>query len=307
VDKLKARLVLFYGVLSVTSSSFIIRAAYSSLGYEAPYVLAFIRVLSTGLISLIILSSITGRKAVSDKREYFMIFLAGFSLATHFGWWFDSLRYVPIGISLSLTNTAPVWLTLFVFLFYKKIPTQKQYLAIIFVIVGSIIIFVGSFEQGINSLLGVSLALASAIGFALYLLIARDRVQKYGLWFYFGLVNIAAASTLLVWLILLNQIHVLLDPEIWFWGILLSIFPGVMGHALYNWAMSRLDSIDVGIATLGEPVLGTILAVFLLQEILKWNELLGITFLIIAIALTLEIRFNLKKLNKHKNEDLPKV
>lgn len=293
VDKLKARLILFYGVLSVTSSSFIIRAAYDSLGFEAPYTLAFVRVLSTALVSLFVLSSVWQTSSSPrgiNRRDLLFMAVAGIALATHFGWWFSSLRFIPVGVSLSLTNTAPVWLTFLLFLFYQKLPSNRQYLAIASVLVGSTILFLGNADFGEQGALGLILALASAIGFALYLLMAKGRVDEFGLWKYFGMVNLFAALTLLFWIVSLDELSLLMNWELWGWGLLLAIVPGVMGHAVYNWSMNRLDSIDVGIATLGEPVLGTILAIFIEQELLGWYQSIAIFFLILAIALTLDFR-----------------
>jgi drug/metabolite transporter (DMT)-like permease len=134
--------------------------------------------------------------------------------------------------------------------------------------------------------MGLILALSSAIGFAIYLLIAKILLAKYGLWRYFGLVNLSSAITLLAWLLIKNKINIILDIELWLWGALLALIPGIFGHAIYNWSMSKLHQIDVAIATLGEPVLGTIMAWIIFTEILSPLQSVGLSFLLLAIIIS---------------------
>ncbi|MHA2501983.1 MAG: DMT family transporter [Candidatus Kariarchaeaceae archaeon] len=283
-DETRTRLVLFCGVLGVTSSAFIIRAAD-----QPPYILAATRVLLTGLIALFVLNR-DYRFAVPNpiKRN---IILAGVALATHFGWWFDSLGYLNVGTSLSLTNTAPVWMAIFVFMLFKKKPKQNQMISIGWVIFGSFVLFQGSATDSVN-LRGLLLALGSAIGFAIYLISARESVPILGLWKYFGLVNLTAAATLLIWSIPLGEFQTITQPKLWLFALLLAVFPGILGHAIYNWSIPRLDTIDVGIATLGEPILGTIIAWIFLSEELSNSEIIGIFLLLLAIGFTIERKQN---------------
>jgi drug/metabolite transporter (DMT)-like permease len=63
-----------------------------------------------------------------------------------------------------------------------------------------------------------------------------------------------------------------------------------MGHAVYNFSMSKLDPIDVGVGTLGEPVLGTILAFILFDESLSILQFSAILILLLAILFSIELR-----------------
>ena len=142
--------------------------------------------------------------------------------------------------------------------------------------------------MGDHYLIVLLTALASAFGFAIYLLSAKQTVPKLGLWRYFGWVNLVSAGTLFLWVILQQNSELILDPSLWFWGTLLALFPGLSGHAVYNWAMAKLDSVDVGVATLGEPVLGTFLAWVFLHQALAHLEVIGYLFLIFAIGFSVD-------------------
>ncbi|OLS23388.1 MAG: Threonine/homoserine exporter RhtA [Candidatus Heimdallarchaeota archaeon LC_2] len=284
MNKSQVRLILAGGVLGVTSSSFIFLEANKD-----PYSIAFVRVLLTGIISFFFISRIRGANQESqiEFNDILKILVAGFSLATHFSWWFASLNYIPVGISLALTNTAPIWLTVLVIIIYRQKPQTNQWIAIIFVIIGSVLLFSDNTQLGDQGLEGLILALGSAIGFAVYLILARSMVPRLGLWRYFGLVNLSASGFILIWIFITAHISDLSEPSIWIWGLLLAIFPGILGHAIYNFSMSRLDPIDVSVATLGEPVLGTIIAYAHLDQTLSNLQILALSSLVVAITFTI--------------------
>jgi drug/metabolite transporter (DMT)-like permease len=50
------------------------------------------------------------------------------------------------------------------------------------------------------------------------------------------------------------------------WILLLAVFPQLIGHSTFNWALRYLPAAFVAVTTLGEPIGSAILAFFLLQE-----------------------------------------
>lgn len=285
MESQKLRLLLVLGVFGVTSSSFIIVQAD-----KEPYSIAFVRVFLTGMISYFLLFPRTKSENPVEIpiKDRYKIFFSGFCLATHFGWWFASLDYIQIGISLALTNTAPVWVTLILFLLYHRVPKFKQVLAILLVIFGSLLLLSQNHDINSGGTIGIILALGSAIGLAIYLLTAHSLLDKYGLWRYFGLVNLSAAFCLFMFNITRGHIGDLFDTQIWFWGLLLALLPGISGHAVFNFLMSKLDPIDVSVATLGEPILGAIFAYLIYDQKLSLLETASMLCLISAIGFTLD-------------------
>ncbi len=280
MDAKNPRIILYAGVLAVTTSAFIVKYAQ-----QDPYSLAAVRVILTGVISLSFSKLFKYQKLDLTNQEKGLIILSGISLASHFAWWFASLSAnIPIGTSLALTNTAPVWIVILSVIIYREKPNAKATVSIILVIIGSAILFISSNTTQLE-IEGLIYAIASAIGFAIYLIIAKLLVQKVGMWRYFGLVNITAGISLLP--IILLQDKEIIIPDLWIYGMLLALIPGMLGHATYNWAMSRIDQVDVAIATLGEPILGTFFAFIIFREYLDTSEIIGMFFLLSAILLTL--------------------
>ena len=95
-------------------------------------------------------------------------------------------------------------------------------------------------------------------------------------------------------LLIPNKISILQNIELWLWGALLALGPGILGHAVYNWSMSKLHQIDVAIATLGEPILGTIMAWIIFTEVLSPLQSVGLSLLLLAIIISFWSRRNNK-------------
>ncbi len=285
---------MLIGILAVTSSSFIILAAYEPSGAQVDRVsLAFVRVLFTALLSLTIVwirRSKTHKlvKHTYSKKDFLVISSSGLALALHFSFWFISLDYLPIGVSLALTNTAPIWILAFMFIFYREVQKVKQVIGVLVGVGGAVVLSVNNLtlflDKGLS--LGALLALISAFGLAIYLALAKYGVDKFGLWLYFGQVNLVAAVGLYIYLTISGNLsHVSLMAITY--GLSLALIPGLLGHASFQYSMSKLPSSLVSIATLGEPLLGALFAWFIFSQKLSFVEVVGMLLIPMGVFLTL--------------------
>jgi drug/metabolite transporter (DMT)-like permease len=55
----------------------------------------------------------------------------------------------------------------------------------------------------------------------------------------------------------------------------MAVFPQLMGHSTFNWALKYLPAVVIAIATLGEPVGATLLGYLVLGETPHWLEGIG--------------------------------
>ncbi len=288
----KDELVLLFGILMVTSSSFIVLGASDGGEPINRVALAFARVLITGIIAFFILGRLQFTERLGDpsffsRHPKLSVVIAGFSLAIHFASFFISLDFLPVGVSLSLTNTAPIWMLVIAIFFFKERPRVIDWVSIIMAIMGIVILGTKDFSFSgdlTRYSIGVLMALLSGIVLAIYLMVAKWGVDKFGLWRYFGIVNLTASGTLLTYILIIGEFETI-SPAALFYGLLLAIFPGLMGHASFQYAMSRLPTPLVGAATIGEPLLGTLLAFFFLGQHLAFLDILGIALTLLALVI----------------------
>ena len=301
--------ILFIGLLAVTTASFIVLGAKDSSGFPLDSVsLALIRVFLTGVLSFFLIqrlaSSDSHTSSKTKKYTLLLIFISGSALAVHFTFWFISLNLLPVGVSLSLTNTAPIWILFFISIGLRKLPNYKELVAVYLSLFGVIILVINNASLDISSnyILGVILALISGMALALYLSLAKWGVQNFGLWKYFGMVNLSASVPLLVYVLLFSKFSTF-SFELLFFGLILALIPGLIGHASFQFSMVRLRPSIVGALTLGEPVLGSIVAWIALNQVLNVTQIIGIFIVMLGIILVIFV--STTKENMYISEKLP--
>ena len=166
---LRIYLILFAGVVIVSSSSVIIRWT----GEVPPTVIAFYRV----FISFCILMAykIFIKKDVNTlrRRWHYQYILAGLFLAAHFICWISSLQLTTIANAIFLESVHPLFGIIVSIIFLKEYPQRGILVVVILAISGMAVIMYNDIGSQGTQLTGNILALFSAFFFALYILIAR--------------------------------------------------------------------------------------------------------------------------------------
>ena len=75
----------------------------------------------------------------------------------------------------------------------------------------------------------------------------------------------------------------------WIVFILLAIFPSA-AHIIFNLLLKYVTTTTVSMSTLGEPIGASILAIFLLNEMIESVEIVGGIFIILGIFYFLRIQ-----------------
>jgi len=268
-------LLLFLGVLSVSTASIMIRYC------TAPaLVIAFYRVLLTAGLAGVIGTKDRGKGYLSiSKSDLAYCLGAGFFLALHFGFWITSLDYTSISSSVLFTNLQVIFVMFFSFLFLKEKVGLKASLGILTAITGSMIIAGGDWHGG--RFFGDFLALVSAVFIAAYFIIGRRVRARVDVWTYSLVVNGTAA------LVLLSGVCIAGLP-LWPYPtsdfvlfFALALVPGIAGHTVLNWALKFVKAPIVAVSVLGESVMASILALIFFHEALRAYQLIG-GFLILA-------------------------
>lgn len=289
-------LILFMGLLAVSSASVLIRLAQQG----APSIVVAAGRL--GFASIIIAPFALWKSGKQILRfsfkQWILIILSGALLAIHFASWITSLEYTSIASSVVLVTTTPLWVALLSPFLLKEKIVRGVLFGLAFALVGGIIVGaaeVCSLENGGftcedirrvfsgKGLLGNFLALIGAWTAAGYLLIGRKVRPGISLLTYIFPVYLTAAIILIFWSVINGYSFQGISPESFLWILLLAIFPQIIGHSSYNWALGYLPASYVSIALLGEPVGAVILSLLILQETPTLLELVGGTLILLGI------------------------
>jgi drug/metabolite transporter (DMT)-like permease len=268
--------VLAIGVISVSFAAVFIRLA------DAPsLVIAAYRMCLAALILAPFAITLSGKelRQVSGKNLAMML-LAGAFLALHFGLWIASLSYTSVATSVVLVTATPIFVAITSYLLFKEKLTIKIILGIVISIGGSVLIGYGNWNIGTSQLLGAGLALAGALAVAGYLLIGRRLRRTTGLLSYTFVTYSSAAILLMITALTSRYSLSGYSGTTYLMFVLLALIPQILGHSSLNWSLKFIPATMITIAVLGEPIIATILAIFVLNESPTLTEIIGGTLIL---------------------------
>jgi drug/metabolite transporter (DMT)-like permease len=246
-------------------------------------VTSFRLLLGAGFVALF--AAFAGQSLRPDRTELARLVPIGAMTAVHFLSFVASLYLTTIAHSLTLTYTAPVFVSLLSHLLLKEPLQPRKYGGILLAIVG-ISILTGFEPRGSwRMIAGDVLALVSAISFGFYSVWGRGVGRRFPLFQYtFWIYLLAGVFTLPPALLSLRGPF----PGRALLAIfLLALFPLALGHTLYNAALRLIHPTYVNIIASQEVTGGILLGWLILSEVPTANSLWGCGITLLGILLTI--------------------
>ncbi|MDV2583390.1 DMT family transporter [Alkalibacillus haloalkaliphilus] len=269
------------GVVAVSTSAIFVRLADAPSSIIANY-----RLLLAVLIMLpLILWKHTGEFKHISRRDWWFSAAAGVFLALHFILWFESLNHTSVASSVVLVTTQPIFAFIGTYLFFKERFTSGAVLSMIIAFTGSVIISWGDFQISGMALVGNFLALMGAIAITGYFLFGQNVRKRVSLMTYTFVVYGVSSITLILYNIVLGTSFTGYTGETWMYFLALAIIPTFFGHTLFNWAIKWVSASTITMGVLFEPIGASIMAYFILGELVTWSQFLGGSIVIIGLML----------------------
>ena len=224
-------------------------------------------------------------RALFSGAQMRLALFSGAALALHFITWISSLRYTTVASSVVLVATSPVWVALGSFIFLREKPRPLLLTGILLAMTGSAVISGADFAFEPQRLIGALLAILGALCAAVYLLIGRKLRAGLDTFPYVAAVYGAAAVVTLIFVLALGVPLFGFDLRTYWFLIAIAIFPQIIGHTSFNWALKYFSATVVAVVTLGEPIGASILAWVLLDERIALLQLVGGIITICGLAL----------------------
>ncbi|HRE28246.1 MAG TPA: DMT family transporter, partial [Anaerolineales bacterium] len=120
---------------------------------------------------------------------------------------------------------------------------------------------------------------------AVYLVIGRRLRQSLALVPYITLTYGAAAVSLLAACLVTGTPFTGYDSIAYLWLLLLALLPQLIGHSSFNWALKHLPATFVSVATLGEPILSSALAMLVIGEAPTPLKIVGGLVVLVGIGI----------------------
>jgi drug/metabolite transporter (DMT)-like permease len=264
-------------------------------------VVAFYRLLfASVMLMLPVLVSSENKISASDKdKSVLWVLLGGISFAINIGLWCSALNYTSASIVTLLDNTAPIWVGLFGWLVLGKKQNRFYWWGLSMTLAGSILL-VGSSRVSLNDqeFLGNMLSLASGISYAAYILITQQARRMVSSLRYSWLVSSIGALLLFVFGLATGALKQTLSLQGYLLIFLMSLSSQVLGWYLVNDALGKLPAAAASVALVGQPLVVTVLGVFILREIPSFFQVIGGVACLIGIII---VQCSFKKNSESKN------
>ncbi|MEY2979536.1 MAG: DMT family transporter [Prochlorotrichaceae cyanobacterium] len=288
-------IVLCVGIVAASSSAIFIRLALGFVAISDRVTLGiFLAASRLFLATIVLIPSWQGfRQSGYSTASLRYGLIAGVCLALHFATWIPSLAFTSIAASTALVTTNPIWVVLITWIWKGDRPQGAQWLGILLALVGAIVVGFGDLRtlgtvfSGSNPLLGNSLALCGSWAVSFYLVCGQQAQQEgLSLKHYIGLAYTVAALTLLPFPQLFGQGYFQYGGSVYFYTLLLAIFPQLIGHTSFNWSLRWLSTTLVTLVILAEPIGSSLFGWWIFAEIPSPTVLWGALVLLSGVVVT---------------------
>lgn len=277
-------LVVLFAVLAVSSSAILIRLSGVHYVAAAGYRMLFTVVLTVPLLlrsakappssapqaaepEVAALGATPPEGTRTPRRRVVLLSaVSGLFLALHFGFWFKSLQLTSVSAATVLVNTHPLFVMLLGALFLRESVGRRAAVWMLAAMAGSAGLSLTGTGFGETALEGNLLAFGGALFVSVYFLIGRRLRREVSVIHYTFGVYLVTATILLAYGFLTGvDLGPYAPREYVIFGAM-AVFPTLLGHSLFNWALKYLRTSLVSTAILGEPVFATLLAMLLFAE-----------------------------------------
>ncbi len=286
--------VLAFAILAAAFSSIFIRFAQSEA--SSLVIAAYRLAIASLLLSPILVFRYRGEVRALSRSDSRLSLVAGLFLALHLGTWITSLEYTSVASSVVLVQTTPLMVAALSPLLLGERIGRNLFMGLLIATLGSLTVAISDvcgaagcmrldeLLRG-SAIRGDLLALAGAAAGAGYVLVGRRVRRSVSLVPYIGIAYGAAAAVLIVAALLTGAPLVGFEPSTYLWLVLLAVFPQLVAHTAYNWALGYLAAAVVSLVLLAEPAASSVLALLILDETPTMLRLLGGSFILIGIGL----------------------
>jgi drug/metabolite transporter (DMT)-like permease len=275
---------LLVAVISISTSAILVKLSTAPAAIIATYRLLFTVLLMTPFM----VTKYRRTFRLVGKRDWLLCSLAGVFLAFHFILWFESLNLTSVASSVALVTLQPIFAFIGTYLFFKEKLNWKAVLGGLIAITGSMVISWGDFRLSGMALIGDLFALLAAIMATGYLLFGQNVRKRLSLMSYTYLVYGFSVITLLVYDFALGYSFAPYPKSDWILFLLMALFPTLLGHSIFNWAVKWISVSVISMSILGEPIGAAILAYLFLGEALYPTQWIGGSIIMLGIFIFLK-------------------
>ncbi len=210
-----------------------------------------------------------------ERWKIVLLGLLGYYLSSFLD--FLGLQYISAGLERLILFLTPSFVLLISFFFLKKKVARREWLALLICYGGTVLVFLHDVRAGGGNIaLGGSLVLASAISYALYLLMSGELVRKVGSLRLVAYAMCVSSVACIAQFFLLRPASMLVQPmEVYGLSLVNAVFCTVLPVFLTMIGVERIGAASASQAGMVGPVSTLFLGALLLGEPITAIQLAG--------------------------------
>ncbi|WP_043933648.1 DMT family transporter [Bacillus sp. EB01] len=256
----------------------------AGLGLSSMEIVTVRVVLATILLAFIGLLNYRNELAVRAKDSWMFVGTGIFSIV-FFNWcYFTSLNNMDVSMAVILLYTSPIFVSILSFFVFRERFTRMKTLALAGTFLGVVLV------SGINGnsteigLWGLLIGIGAGFGYALYSIFGKIALKKYTTFTVTFYTFLAASLFLVPYTQIWKKAPLLLEGETLLYEIGLALFPTVLAYFLYTKGLEKTDSSLASIIATVEPMVATLIGIFMFGENISLIQLAGALFILLSVS-----------------------
>lgn len=221
----------------------------------------------------------------SDRGRIVLLGLLGYYLSSFLD--FIGLQYISAGLERLILFLTPSFVLLTSALFLKKKISNIEWMALAISYLGTVLVFFHDVRiGGQNVPLGGAFVLASAVSYAIYLILSGELVRRVGAIRLVAYAMCVSSVACIVQFFLLRPAALLIQPNDVYWlSLVNAVFCTVLPVFLTMVAVSRIGAATASQAGMVGPVSTLFMAALILDEPITVVQLAGTALVLSGIYL----------------------
>ena len=218
-----------------------------------------------------------------EKQDLkYIIMVSVFGITATTALLYSSYSYIGVGAATTLHFMYPVFVAVLCRYAFGENLSRQKIIALCLACVG---VFCFMDFQHIENILGVVMAVTSALTYAFYMTMVEKsglvKISPYKLSFY---IAIFAALTMLIGNIFIGYIVVNLPLKAFVFMIIVAFFTSFLAMILMQVGIREIGSTSAAIFSLFEPITSVITGVLILNEAVSITEVIGCIVIFFSIS-----------------------
>lgn len=276
----KPRIALAVGIICISIFPILVK-----LNLTPGLVSAFYRMAIASVI-LVPYVLITKQFKLRSKKTFFLSVLCGILFGLDVGVWNIAIQQSTATQATLLTNLSPVWVGIGAFLFLKDKPKRNFWIGTVVAIIGMVLLVGFDLFLHFDFNLAFIFGILSGMLYAVYMLTSKRVLGELEVLTFMMVSLLSSSISLGILSYMLNEPFSGFSNAGWLVLVIQGVVCQLMAWLLISFATKHMRATRVSVSLLGQAVLASILAWWLLDEQISLQMVIGGLVLLFGIRLT---------------------